>query len=200
MQSDSPTSGWTMLHDRFYRKLEFYTLVWNEIDLAKFIVAVAPYGGPIGVMGVGASMERCIDSLSFSPTFPTFYTSQWDKGRIAGMGWTNTEHLITVLDNGTVRVYHMHGEPTQFSLGEEAAEFGILEAQVWESGLVALTGNLQLVYVTDLDEPRPKTLANPELKEAPHCWTIIPPEYTLSGHLEVLLAVDSTVLVADPTS
>lgn len=43
---------------------------------------------------------------------------QWDKGRIVGIGWTNTEHLMCVLENGAVRVYDIHGEFVQFSLGQ----------------------------------------------------------------------------------
>lgn len=45
-------------------------------------------------------------------------TIQWDKGRIVGMGWTDAEQLICVLDDGTVRIYSIHGEYTQFSLGK----------------------------------------------------------------------------------
>ena len=45
-------------------------------------------------------------------------TIQWDKGRIVGMGWTDAEQLICVLDDGTVRIYSIHGEFTQFSLGK----------------------------------------------------------------------------------
>ena len=44
-------------------------------------------------------------------------TIQWDKGRIVGMGWTDSEQLVCVLDDGTVRIYSIHGEYTQFSLG-----------------------------------------------------------------------------------
>lgn len=34
------------------------------------------------------------------------------------MGWTDTEQLLCVLEDGTVRMYNILGEYTQFSLGK----------------------------------------------------------------------------------
>lgn len=34
------------------------------------------------------------------------------------MGWTETEQLLCVLEDGTVRMYNILGEYTQFSLGK----------------------------------------------------------------------------------
>lgn len=34
------------------------------------------------------------------------------------MGWTETEHLVCVLEDGTVRMYNILGEYTQFSIGK----------------------------------------------------------------------------------
>ena len=42
---------------------------------------------------------------------------QWDKGRIVGLGWTDAEQLVVVIDDGTFRLYNLHGEMKQFSLG-----------------------------------------------------------------------------------
>ena len=42
---------------------------------------------------------------------------QWDKGRIVGLGWTDAEQLVVVIDDGTFRLYTLHGEMKQFSLG-----------------------------------------------------------------------------------
>ncbi|KAJ3299233.1 hypothetical protein HK104_009629 [Borealophlyctis nickersoniae] len=125
---------------------------------------------------------------------------QWDKGRIINIGWTNTEHLICVLEYGGVRVYDIHGEFVQFSLGQDAKDCGVIDCQIWEGGLVALTANFKLVAVTDWEEPRPNVIADKALSQAPHCWTIIPPQFTLSRHLEILLGVNNTILVADATS
>lgn len=73
------------------------------------------------------------------------------------------------------------------------------ECRFWNSGFVALLGNNRLVAVSRYDEPRPKLLADPGITaETPiHSWTVIPPAYTLSAHVEVLLAVGNTLLVVD---
>lgn len=35
------------------------------------------------------------------------------------------------------------------------------------------------------------------MSEPPHAWTIIPPDFTISRHVEVLLSVDSSILSVD---
>jgi hypothetical protein len=81
-----------------------------------------------------------------------------------------------------------------------------------------MTGNYQLISVTNFDEPRPKQLADPGkrilkqtptlnwlfnsglppgISEPPHCWTVILPQYTLSRHVEVLIATAATIIVVD---
>jgi hypothetical protein len=53
-----------------------------------------------------------------------------------------------------------------------------------------------LVSVSRYEEPRPKLLASPPDGEV-HSWTIIPPAYTLSRSIEVLLSIGQTIHVAD---
>ncbi|KAK3809948.1 MAG: Vps16, N-terminal region-domain-containing protein [Benniella sp.] len=201
----TPTADWFQLQDRFYRKQEIYTMLWDGVDLSKFMVAVAPFGGPIALV---RDDRKVLLLQKQQPIKPSIYlytssgklleTIQWDKGRIVGMGWTEAEQLLCVFDDGIVRMYNILGESTQFSLGKVAKD-RIIDVQIWGTGLVALTGNFQLVSVTNFDEPTPILLADPEIHEPPHSWAIIPPKYTLSRHVEVLLAVNSTILVVDGT-
>lgn len=60
-----------------------------------------------------------------------------------------------------------------------------------------MTGNFQFISVTNFDEPRPKQLADPGITEPPHCWTVILPQFTLSRHVEVLIASAATIIVVD---
>lgn len=46
------------------------------------------------------------------------------------------------------------------------------------------------------NEPRPKLLAIPP-EDVVHSWTVIPPAYTLSRSVEVLLAIGQTIYVVD---
>lgn len=68
----------------------------------------------------------------------------------------------------------------------------------WSDGFVALLNNNQLIAVSRYDEPRPKLLASPPEGDV-SSWSLIPPNYTLSRSVEVLLAVDQTIYVVDAT-
>lgn len=50
MEAPSPTAGWEKVGDKFYRKTQLYTAVFDQdLDLDNYIVAGAPYGGAIGM-------------------------------------------------------------------------------------------------------------------------------------------------------
>lgn len=38
--------------DRNCRKVELYDMAWRDVDLSMYIIAAAPYAGPIGVQAV----------------------------------------------------------------------------------------------------------------------------------------------------
>lgn len=143
--------------------------------------------------------------------------SQWEHGSIRGLGWSDDEELLVVTEDGTVRRYFgLHGDFSPFSLGnvyldasillvqltnfllQGAEEYGVRACRFWSSGFVALLYNNQLIAVSQYDEPRPKLLATcPEGEVS--SWSLIPPAYTLSRSVEVLLAVDKTIYVVDAT-
>ncbi|KAJ3318675.1 hypothetical protein HDU76_000757 [Blyttiomyces sp. JEL0837] len=187
-------------------KIEIYSLLWKDVDLSKFIVSAATYGGPIALI----RNDRKLFALHNQASKPILYlyTSsgklinqvQWEKGRIVAIGWTRSEHLVCVLDNGLVRLYDLFEDVVQFSLGQDAKEHGVIDCQIWDEGLVALTGNLKFVVVNDFTEPRPKNLADPALTAPPLSWCIIPPQFTLSRHVEVFVSVNNTILVLDATN
>ena len=62
-----------------------------------------------------------------------------------------------------------------------------------------MLSNNQLVAVNHYADPRPKLLANPLENETIYSWSLIPPSYTLSRSVEVLLAVGKTIYVVDAT-
>ncbi|KAG2191805.1 hypothetical protein INT46_001161 [Mucor plumbeus] len=200
----NPTSDWTELHDRFYRKQEIYSLSWNQTDLSKFMISGAQYGGPIAMIRDDKKVLLLQKQQPIKPTI-YMYTSagklieqiQWDKGRIVALGWTDQEQLVVVTDDGSVRLYTLHGQYTQFSLGKDAKNDGIIDCQIWGGGLVAMTGKYQLISLTNFEEPQPKMMAELKLDEPLHSWTVVPPQFTLSRHVEVLIATGSTILVVD---
>lgn len=49
MEAPHPTAGWEQVGDRFYRKIQLYTAVFDQdLNLDHYTVAGAPYGGAIG--------------------------------------------------------------------------------------------------------------------------------------------------------
>lgn len=61
---------------------------------------------------------------------------------------------------------------------------------------MALLSNNHLISVSRYEEPRPKLLAEPPEGDV-HSWTLIPPAYTLSRSVEVLLSIGQTIHVVD---
>lgn len=101
--------------------------------------------------------------------------------------------------DGAVRCYYdLQGDFIPFTLGHGADEHGVVSCKFYSTGFVALLGNNHLVSVSSYAEPRPKLLAIPP-SEPIVSWSIIPPAYSLSRSVEVILAIGSTLYVVDAT-
>ncbi|RYP71669.1 hypothetical protein DL771_004620 [Monosporascus sp. 5C6A] len=203
-----PTAGWEKVGDRFYRKTQLYTAIFDQdLDLDNYIVAGAPYGGAIAaiyrdetkIVSYRASQSSKPSIDIYSCAGKLLKSIAWDKGSIKGLGWSEDEKLLVVGYDGTVRCYYgLQGDFTQFSLGREAEEFGVQSCRFYDHGMVALLTNNSLITVSSYDEPRPKALAIPPEGEV-HAWAIIPPSFTLSLTVEVLLSIGKTIYVVDAT-
>lgn len=102
-------------------------------------------------------------------------------------------------EDGTVRCYHdLQSDFIPFTLGHDADTLGVVSCKFYSTGLVALLGNNHLISVTSYTEPRPKLLAIPPT-EPVVSWGIIPPAYSLSRSVEVILAIGKTLFVVDAT-
>lgn len=135
--------------------------------------------------------------------------------------WSYDEHLVVLNEEGVYRVYDIQGDYSQHSLGAEAQEAGVVDAVIYETGLVALTGHLTLIEIKGWEDGRPTTLAVPGvfcslvrwgdliltdtdivsscvgLVQPPPSWAVLPPDQTISRHVEVLMSVDSTIMSVD---
>jgi hypothetical protein len=104
-----------------------------------------------------------------------------------------------VTADGTVRCYYdLQGDFVPFTLGHDADTLGVVSCRFYSSGFVALLGNNHLVSIASYAEPRPKLLAAPP-PEPVASWSIIPPAYSLSRSVEVILAIGKTLYVVDAT-
>ncbi|KAM7184324.1 putative vacuolar protein sorting-associated protein 16 [Rhypophila sp. PSN 637] len=210
MEVAHPTAGWEQVGERFYRKTQLYSQVFDQdLDLDSYIVAGAPYSGAIALyrdpdkiltFQPKQIIKPSIDIYSCAGKQGKLHRSiPWDKSPIKGLGWSEDEKLLVVTAEGTVRCYYdLSTEFTQFSLGNGADEVGVKSCRFYGHGLVALLANNDLVSVSSYDEPRPKLLASPPEGRV-HSWNIIPPAYTLSLSVEVLLSINQTIYVSDAT-
>ncbi|KAJ9136878.1 Vacuolar protein sorting-associated protein, partial [Pleurostoma richardsiae] len=207
MDSTHPTAGWEKVGDRFYRKIQLYTAVFDQdLDLDSYVVAGAPYGGAIALHRDEDKILAYRPNKSSKPSVDIYSCAgklirsiNWDKGSIKGLGWSEDEKLLLVTSDGTVRCYYdLQGDFTQFSLGNGAEEYGVKSCRFYDNGLVALLSNNFLITVSSYDEPRPKLLARAPEGEV-YSWALIPPNFTLSRSVEVLLSIGETVYVVDST-
>lgn len=107
--------------------------------------------------------------------------------------------MLVVTEDGTVRCYyHLQGDFVPFTLGHDAEALGVVSCKFYSTGFVALLGNNHLISVASYAEPRPKLLALPPT-EPVISWSIVPPAYSLSRSVEVILAIGKTLYVVDAT-
>ncbi|KAL4965505.1 tethering complex subunit VPS16 [Aspergillus stella-maris] len=206
MAPNNPLANWERLGTSFYRKVPVYYSVFDDdVELENYIVAGAPYGGAIALyrdesktIRLGAQAGKSNIDI-YSRSGKLINRLNWEHGMIRGLGWSDQEELLVITEDGTVRRYFgLYGDFTSFSLGNGAEEYGVRACRFWNSGFVALLANNQLIAVSNYNEPRPRLLAQcPEGEVA--SWSLIPPAYTLSRSVEVLLAVDKTIYLVDST-
>ncbi|EHY53179.1 Vacuolar protein sorting-associated protein 16 [Exophiala dermatitidis] len=207
MTNHNPRAGWEKIGDQFYQKVQLYESVFDpDLELENYLVAGAPYGGALALWRDSTKVARYRTGQSTKPTIDIYSSAgklisniHWEKGPIKGLGWSDDERLLVITEDGTVHCYFgLHGDFQPFSLGHGAEEFGVVSCRFWSHGFVALLSNNALVAVSSFDEPRPRLLAQPPEGEV-HSWSLIPPAYTLSRSVEVLLALNKTIYVVDAT-
>ncbi|KAF8524325.1 vacuolar protein sorting-associated protein 16 [Hysterangium stoloniferum] len=192
--------------DLFGRKHTAYEMLWKYMDLSDYIIAAARYGGPLAfmrdssrliVLGRGVPAISKSEIRIYSSVGEGLLVFTWEHCKIIRFGWTHDERLAVLNEEGVYRIYDLQGDYEQFSLGNDAGEMGIIDARIHEHGLVALTGGLTLLEVKGWEGGKPLALANPGISEPPTAWTAIPPDQTISRHVEVLLSSEATIISVD---
>ena len=65
----NPTAEWEKVRDKFYRKIQLYTAVFNQdLELENYIVTGCSYGGAIGTFLFGQFFELKREVLGCLPT------------------------------------------------------------------------------------------------------------------------------------
>ncbi|KAE8037229.1 hypothetical protein FH972_009838 [Carpinus fangiana] len=214
MANVSVAAEWQLLGDRYYRKPELYQpMRWKHIDLNRNKVACAPFGGPIALIRDDSKIvqlyaESALRKLRiFNSAGLLLSDAVWKNpgGRLIGLSWTDDQTLVCIVQDGTVYRYTVHAEPLEPNLsilGREHFDENVVECVFWGNGVVCVTETCKVFSISDFKNPMPVRLADPvaapaETEELPHCVAVIEPQYTMSGNVEVLLAIGDAVVMVE---
>ncbi|PVU90967.1 hypothetical protein BB561_004632 [Smittium simulii] len=166
----NPTIDWIPLQDVYYRRHKFYNLTDIGIDLAKCRVAPCSFGGPIAVI---RDYEQLVES---------------DEIGIP-------DGMIIIFNSAGIRIGQIECKGVDIvSLGWCLDESFVTVQADGTVKMIQLSGKTKTFSLgNESQEFGVKELMN----ELPQSWTIIPPELTLSGHVEILLSIDKTVYSVD---
>lgn len=217
-----PTATWEALGSVYYRRDEIYSMLWDlHSDLDDFIIAAARSGGPIALMRDSSKPQIVSGKQALGKPRIYIYSSSgvllqtilWDAtAKIVCFGFTAAESLVVLMQDGNYRLYPLSVNASstsagysQHSLGQEAAESGVSDARIFESGMVALLRSLTFIHLNlwpedsqdGVQRGQVTRLADPGISEAPNCWTAIPPEESASRQVEVLLSFSDTLVLLD---
>uniref|UniRef100_A0A336MYR0 Vacuolar protein sorting-associated protein 16 homolog n=1 Tax=Culicoides sonorensis TaxID=179676 RepID=A0A336MYR0_CULSO len=179
------TGDWfTLGHGNHFRKVELYQVDWPGVDLRQMFVAAAPYGGPIAVVRDWKQFVKV--ATSGKPVLKIFTCSgnllstiNWNSGNFLTMGWTDTEELLCVQDDGLVLSYDMFGKfQHTFSMGQEVNDSKVIDARIFQTlsgtGVAVMTTNHRIFFVNNSKDPKTKLL--PEMPKSmlnPSTWTML---------------------------
>ncbi|XP_021903569.1 protein VACUOLELESS1 isoform X2 [Carica papaya] len=212
MANVSVAAEWQLLYNRYYRKPELYPMRWKHVDLGRNKVACAPFGGPIAVIRDDSKIvqlyaESALRKLRiFNSAGLLLSETVWKHpgGRLVGMSWSEDQTLICIVQDGTIFRYNIHAELIEpnVSMGKECFEQNVVDCVFWGNGVVCVTEAGQLFCVPDFRTMKPCKLADiPGMAEdallLPHCLAVMEPQYTMSGNVEVLVAIGDGIVIVE---
>nr|DBA20146.1 TPA: hypothetical protein GDO54_015871 [Pyxicephalus adspersus] len=106
-------------------------------------------------------------------------TIPWKSGQVVHLGWTVSEDLVCIQEDGTVLIYDIFCVfKLTFSMGNEIKQNQVLEAKVFHSeyrtGIAILTGALKFTLTSNIDDVKLRRMSElPYPKVSPSCWTVI---------------------------
>lgn len=204
------TGDWNPLGDVFYRKVELYNMQtpWQKkADIPKCKIAAAPFGGPIALMrddrkSTNAPPARKPEIFIFSSSGKPISFFRWDSGQLLDFGWSSTEDLLCIQQDGTVLVYDILARfQGRFSMGQVSKDNEVIDSRIFfnptsgTSGVAVLTGNYKFYVVSNVKYPQSKKMADvPGLVSPPSCWTVI----SKDRDTYIMLSKDRFLHVIDP--
>jgi hypothetical protein len=122
-----PTANWSKLGTRFYRRIPLYTSLFDpDLDLTQHLIAGASYAGAIAFARNGDRVAAYRSEGRDNGASVDVYSAAgrlvrrvpWDSGEVRGLGWSESEGLVVVGEDGGVRYFEgLGGDFVPFSLG-----------------------------------------------------------------------------------
>ncbi|XP_075772198.1 vacuolar protein sorting-associated protein 16 homolog [Pelodiscus sinensis] len=202
------TANWDPLGEAaFYRKFELYSMAWNlQEDLRDCLVAAAPYGGPIALLKNNLRREKSPSSRPlleiYSASGLPLASMPWKSGQVVQLGWTASEDVLCIQEDGSVLVYNLFCEfKRHFSMGNEVLQNRVWEAKVFHTeygtGVAILTGAHRFSLTTNIDDLKLRRMPEvPGLQKLPSCWAVLSQDRVTL----ILLAVGQDLYLLDSTS
>ncbi|XP_008323608.1 vacuolar protein sorting-associated protein 16 homolog [Cynoglossus semilaevis] len=199
------TANWNPLGEAFYRKTELYEMSWNLREgLKDSLLSAAPYGGPIAVLREPHRRSpRSRPQLEiYSASGVSIASFPWKSGPVIHLGWTVTDELLCVQEDGSVLIYDLFGSfKRHFSMGQEVVQSQVLEAKVFHSpygtGVAIVTGSSRFTLATNIDDLKLRRLPEvPGLQGKPSSWLVL----TQDRQTKVLLSNGPEFFILDNTS
>ncbi|KAI8468744.1 MAG: vacuolar protein sorting-associated protein 16 [Monoraphidium minutum] len=160
---------WEAAGDQFFSREQLYDMQWTDMDLESKRLCCAPFGGPIASIRDERAMVAVTGAGPAAPVVRLFGGAGseagsflWERGRLAGWGWSGEQELVLVEPCGKVSFYSLQGAklPKELSFGPDVASEGVGAVHVWPDGVVVMTAvTKQLWAAVGLREPRAARLA-----------------------------------------
>uniref|UniRef100_A0A8D8TGF9 Vacuolar protein sorting-associated protein 16 homolog n=1 Tax=Cacopsylla melanoneura TaxID=428564 RepID=A0A8D8TGF9_9HEMI len=183
------TADWSpYARNKYFRKIELYSMVWHrEVNLETCSLTVAQNGGPIVILRDRAKLLK-MQGPSHQPIVAIYSSSGkllnsfvWDKGQLVQLGWSSTEDLLCIQEDGKVLIYNMFGVYQHawdiFLMGKEASGSKIVSATIFPSpgatGLAVITSANEVFVVTNVNENHRRVRQLSKCPSAPTAWTVI---------------------------
>lgn len=165
------TADWNPLGDVYYRKTEIYSMEWASeihIDLTKSKIAVAQFAGPIAIIRDDSKTGRVPNTKPilyvYNAAGKEISHMRWSSGNLLQIGWTCSEDLLCVQDDGVVLIYDLFCNfKKTFGMGEEAKAVKVKDCRIFQgvhgTGVAILTNSHRIFLVSNVDDPRIRRFA-----------------------------------------
>ncbi|KYO29943.1 vacuolar sorting-associated protein 16-like protein [Alligator mississippiensis] len=182
-------------------------MAWDLAEeLRDCLMAAAPYGGPIALLKNNWRKEKSPGSRPvleiYSAAGLPLASIVWKSGQVVQLGWTASEDLLCIQEDGSVLIYNLFCEfKRHFSMGNEVLQNHVLEARVFHTeygtGVAILTGAHRFSLATNIDDLKLRRMHDmPSLQKPPSCWAVLFQDRVTV----ILLATGQELYLLDNTS